>query len=116
MSDTNYYQKYLKYKKKYLNLKVKTFSKSKLNSSGGAAAEQLHIPQQNFTQNSKDFYIYTTGIINNGSIDDDGQNLIKSWSSGILFNLVSRIPNDFRITIYHYDPMLVIELEPKMKK
>ncbi len=59
------------------------------------------------------FHIYTTGIINWGQFEKEEDNLIKKWNDGILQNIVGKIPTNFDIRIYHYDPLNDIRLEDK---
>lgn len=61
------------------------------------------------------FHIYTTGIVNWGQFDEDGQNLINKWKDGILQNIVGKIPTNFNIRIHHYDPLNDIGLEDKTR-
>jgi hypothetical protein len=53
----------------------------------------------------KQFYIYTTGIVNWGNFDDKYQNLINLWNDGVLSNIINRIPKHFNIFINHFDPL-----------
>lgn len=87
---TSYHSKYLKYKLKYLTLK---------NQKSGASLES----------SDNIFHIYTTGIANWGQFDTHGQNLITNWNSGVRENIISKVPENFQIKIYHYDPLLVVD-------
>jgi hypothetical protein len=68
-----------------------------------------------YTPEKPIFHIYTTGIVNWGQFDEDGQNLINKWKDGILQNIVGKIPTNFDIRIHHYDPLNDIGLEDKTR-
>ena len=86
----NYLQKYYKYKKKYIHLK---------NQIGGSSLV-------NNNENSI-FTIYTTGLYDSGS----NTNLIDLWNSDVRDNIISLIPENFRIKFIHYDPLVVWNLD-----
>ena len=58
--------------------------------------------------NDQVFHIYTTGIINWGTFDDPTQNLIAAWNNGVREALIQKIPQNFNISLHHYDPILGI--------
>lgn len=86
----NYLQKYYKYKKKYIHLK---------NQTGGSSLVTN-------TENNI-FTIYTTGLYDSGS----NTNLIDLWNSDVRDNIISLIPENFRIKFIHYDPLVVWNLD-----
>lgn len=62
---------------------------------------------QQLTNNLKPiFYVYTIGIVNWGNIDDEYQNIIGHWNNYIRLNILNSIPENFYISILHYDPSI----------
>jgi len=64
--------------------------------------------------NEKIFNIYTTGICNWGNFNDD-QNLVQSWKIYCRDQIISHIPDYYKIHIYHYDPILESSDQNKKK-
>ena len=62
------------------------------------------------------FHIYTTGIINWGSFEDPGQNLINAWNNGVRELIIRKIPDGFNIKLHHFDPILEISSNGPIKK
>ena len=100
--DSNYC-KYLKYKKKYLELKKnKKYFKS-INTSGGAAIE------------ANIFRLYTTGLGNwleayEGNTSN--QNIYQYYElfkENIFSQIFNRFPG-YQISISHFDPLLIEEI------
>ena len=100
--DSNYF-KYLKYKKKYLELKKnKKYFKS-INTSGGAAIE------------ANIFRLYTTGLGNwleayEGNTSN--QNIYQYYElfkENIFSQILNRFPG-YQISISHFDPLLIEEI------
>jgi len=62
------------------------------------------------------FHIYTTGIINWGTIEEDNpHNLINRWNNGVRQSIIDKIPKKFNIEIHHYDLMLRVSKDPPDK-
>lgn len=81
------------------------------NFTGGAAFADMAADANDVAvANDQVFHIYTTGIINWGTFDDPTQNLIAAWNNGVREALIQRIPQNFNISLHHYDPIL--ELGP----
>jgi hypothetical protein len=81
----DYLKKYHKYKRKYVHLKNQTGGTSLVNNNENSI-----------------FTIYTTGLY-----DSSNKNLINLWNSDVRDNIISLIPENFRIKFIHYDPLVV---------
>jgi len=111
----NFKYKYLKYKKKYLALKLQKggdWNCSKCTFENNDLLPYCEMCNTKKSNESNIFYLYTTGILdwmNHGQLFD-------RWNMEIRTHIINLIPNKYKVIIHHYDPLHVEPNELNIQK